>query len=71
MSGAQLAKLILKALGDLILSIDDCSGQGYDGAGAVAGHINGLKLNSKALYTHCYSHRLNLSVCDALAIVEV
>ena len=42
----------------------------------MAGHINGLsahilKLNSKALYTHCYCHRLNLSVCDALAIVEV
>ena len=76
LSGAQLAKLILEALGDLTLSIEDCRGLGYDGAGAVAGHINGLsahilKLNSKALYTHCYSHRLNLSVCDALAIVEV
>ena len=42
LSGAQLAKLILEALGDLTLSIEDCCGQGYDGAGAVAGHINGL-----------------------------
>ena len=76
LSGAQLSKLILESINDLTLSIDDCRGQGYDGAGAVAGHVNGLaahilRLNKKALYTHCYSHRLNLSVCDSLAIVEV
>ena len=74
LSGAQLCRQILDALKDLTLSIEDCRGQGYDGAGP--GHINGLsahilKLNSKALYTHCYSHRLNLSVCGSLAIVEV
>ena len=50
--------------------------QGYDGAGAVAGHINGLsanilRLNEKALYTHCYGHQLNLAVCDSLTVVEV
>ena len=73
LSGAQLAKLLLETLSDLTLSIDDCQGQGYDGAGAVAGHINGLsaqilKLNKKAFYTHCYSHRLNLAVCDSISI---
>ena len=62
LSGAQLAQLILEALDNLTLPIEDCRGQGYDGAGAVAGHLNGLsahilRLNSKALYTHCYSHR--------------
>ena len=76
MSGKQLAKLIVDALNKLTLSIDDCRGQGYDGAGAVAGHINGLsanilRLNEKALYTHCYSHGLNLAVCDSLTVVEV
>ena len=40
LSGEQLAKLIVDALNELTLSIDDCRGQGYDGAGAVAGHIN-------------------------------
>ncbi|XP_028417575.1 zinc finger MYM-type protein 1-like [Dendronephthya gigantea] len=40
LSGEQLAKLILEALNDMTLSIDDCRGQGYDGAGAVSGHIN-------------------------------
>ena len=76
LSGAQLARLLLDALNDLTLSIEDCRGQGYDGAGSVAGSINGLsahilRLNNKALYTHCYSHRLNLSVCDSLKITEV
>ena len=74
LSGAQLAKLLLDALNDLTLSIEDCRGQGYDRAGSVAGSINGLsahilRLNNKALYTH--SHRLNLSVCDSLKITEV
>jgi hypothetical protein len=76
LSGEQLAKLILESLTALTLSIDDCRGQGYDGAGAVAGHINGLsaqilRSNPKALYTHCYSHRLNLTICDSLNILEV
>ena len=74
LSDQNLAKLILEALDDFTLPIDNCRGQGYDGAGA--GHINGLaahilKVNPKALYTHCYSHRLNLSVCDTLSILEV
>ena len=76
LSGAQLAKLLLDTLNDLTLSIEDCRGQGCDGAGSVAGSINGLsarilRLNNEALYTHCYSHRLNLSVCDSLKITEV
>ena len=32
---------------------------------------NILRLNKKALYTHCYSHRLHLAVCDSLNIIEV
>ena len=44
LSGAQLAKLVLEALNDLTLSIEDCRGQGYDGAGSVTGHINGLSV---------------------------
>ena len=41
---------------------------GYYGAGAVSGHVNGLsglimRENSKALYTHCASHRLFGASC--------
>ncbi|CAB3979945.1 Hypothetical predicted protein [Paramuricea clavata] len=76
LTGEQLAKLILEALNNLTLSIDDCRGQGYDGTGAVAGHINGLSanilhINEKALETHCYSNRLNLAICDSLTVFEV
>ena len=73
LAGADLAAVILKALADLSLNIEDCRGQGYDGAGAVAGHVNGLsahilRLNQKALYTHCFSHRLNLVICNACSV---
>ena len=73
LAGADLAAVILKALADLSLNIEDCRGQGYDGAGAVVGHINGLsahilRLNRKAIYTHCYSHRLNLVICHACSV---
>ena len=71
LAGADLAAVILKALADLSLNIEYCRAQGYDGA--VAGHINGLsahilRLNRKAIYTHCYSHRLNLVICHACSV---
>ena len=47
--------------------------QGYDGARAVSGSINGLskriaQINQKAVYTYCYSHRLNLSICGSYSV---
>ena len=76
LSGENLATAILGALQELGLNIDDCRGQGYDGAGAVAGHINGLsaqllRINEKAIYTHCYSHRLNLAICESTKVTPV
>ena len=73
LSGKKLANYILKAISDFNLDIKDCRGQGYDGAGSVAGHQNGcsahiLRINNKALYTHCFSHRLNLAICKACCI---
>ena len=49
------------------IDISDCRGQGYDGVEAVAGKKQGLsahvlRVNPKALYTHCSCHRLNLAV---------
>jgi hypothetical protein len=74
LAGKDLAAVILRCLSEeLCLDIQDCRGQGYDGAGAVAGHINGLaarikRLNNKAIYTHCYSHRLNLSILGSCSV---
>lgn len=76
LSGENLAELILNALQNLTLLIDNRRGQGYDGVGSVAGYVYGLaahilRLNSKAVNTNCYSYRLNLVACDTLNIVEV
>jgi len=76
LSGKALATAILNKLSELGLDIQDCRGQGYDGAGSVAGHKNGcsahiLSKNRKALYTHCFSHRLNLAVSKATKITSV
>ena len=34
----------------------------------LAAHI--LRLNPKALYTHCYSHRLNLSIIEVKKMLK-
>ncbi|XP_046858539.1 52 kDa repressor of the inhibitor of the protein kinase-like [Xenia sp. Carnegie-2017] len=44
LSGENLAKLILDKLKDLGLPIEDCRGQGYDGAGAVAGCVKDIEV---------------------------
>ena len=67
LSGADLSKLLLNKLIEIGLNIQDCRRQGYDGAGAVSGYTNGLsahvlRINNKAIYTHCHSHRLNLTI---------
>ncbi|XP_065645774.1 52 kDa repressor of the inhibitor of the protein kinase-like [Hydra vulgaris] len=76
LSGEALCKTILLCLKDYSLDISNCRGQGYDGAGSVVGHIKGLAkrikdYNDKAVYTHCFSHRLNLSVANSCKLQEV
>ena len=66
-SGKALAETILVGLINFELEIRNCHGQGYNGAAAVSEHSNGLsahicKINSKAIYTHCHSHRLDLVI---------
>ena len=67
MSGKVLAEKVLGGLINLGLDIRNCRGQGYGRAAAVSEYINGLsahicKISSKAIYTHCHSHRLNLVI---------
>ena len=67
LTGDAVATTIKEFLHDLNLPIDDCRGQGYDGAGNMAGRLSGVaaklqETNEKALYVHCNSHRLNLCV---------
>ena len=77
--GKALPQTVLGGLIDLGLDIGNCCGQGYDVAAAVSGRINGLsahicKINSKAIYTHCHSHRLNLVIdasCNIQCVLNV
>ena len=72
-SGDVLASEILTALKDIGLPIQNCRGQGYDGASVmsslrkgVAGNIS--KVNPNADYVHCASHRLNLCIAKSCGI---
>ena len=60
------SKFIIQFLGSSGI-ISDCMGQGYEGAWVVAGKNQGLaghvlRMNSKALFTHCSCHCLNFAV---------
>ena len=76
LTGKELYNKVTEALSSFGLDLQNCRGQGYLGAGAVSGHVNGLSAlilrdNNKALYTHCASHRLNLIVgtsCKTLSV---
>ena len=66
---AAIKEIIIGAVADLGLSMDDCRGQCYDGAGNMSGRLNGTSSliraeHDKAIYVHCMNHRLNLCVAD-------
>ena len=76
LSGKPLDETILTEFGNLTLDINNCRGQGYDGAASVFCHINGLsahilRINEKSVYTHCHSHQLNLVVTASYSIQYV
>ena len=61
-TGMDLFKEVVNTLNELGLNLENCREQGYDGAGAVSGVVNGpsaliLKENEKAAYTHSADHR--------------
>ena len=75
-TGVAIKNIILKAVSDLGLSMDDCRGQCYDGAGNMPGQFNGASAlikqqYEKAIYVHCMSHRLNLCVADTCSLTLV
>lgn len=75
-SGFNLSKIILHQLDDLGLNIKYFRGQGYDGGANMSGKYQGvqaqiLKIQHLALYTHCASHCLNLSISKACSVVLI
>ena len=70
-----LFKEVVNTLNKLGLDLKHCRGQGYNGARAVSGVVNGfsaliLKENEKALYTNCANHRLNLAISPLCKITS-
>ena len=69
------ASSLVSAIRDVLLrmnvNIADCRGQCYDGASNMSGARKGVATiitqeESRALYTHCYGHALNLAVADTV-----
>lgn len=74
------AESIFSTVQDILLRmnlrIENCRGQCYDGASSMAGHKSGvakkvMDLESRALYTHCYGHALNLAAQDSIKQIRI
>ena len=74
------SEYISTALGDVLqrlnLPITNARTQCYDGAAVMSGAFHGVsailsKLESRALYTHCKMHFLNLAVKDTISNCQI
>lgn len=75
-TGNAIRVLIIYLVRDLGLTMDNCRGQSYDGAGNMAGRYVGASTLiqhqfPKAIYVHCMNHRLNLCVADTCSLAMV
>lgn len=73
LSGEALSTEIKNFIQSIRLRMEECRGQGYDGAGNMAGKFSGvaariIQAYDKAVYVHCGSHILNLCVASACSI---
>ena len=70
-TGRKIAEEILKVIEAAGLDKSMIRGQSYDGASCMSAQKEGVQaiikeqVNDRALYTHCHSHILNLSICAA------
>ncbi|XP_048585921.1 52 kDa repressor of the inhibitor of the protein kinase-like [Nematostella vectensis] len=75
-TGEAIKDLITAAVVDLVLLMEDCRGQCYDGAGNMAGRLNGASSliraeHEKAIFVHCMNHQLNLCIANTCQIPNV
>ena len=68
---ATLTSVIQDVFERMNLSIGKLRGQCYDGASSMSATKTGVAkrisdLESRAIYTHCYGHALNLATCDTM-----
>jgi hypothetical protein len=76
LSGEGLADTIMAALTGYGLDMKHMVGQGYDGAAAMSGCVNGVQAKVRqtaqlATYVHCASHVLNLVLNTACCVPEI
>jgi len=77
LTGENLTRIILEECEKLGLDLNKLIGRGYDGAGNImSGQFNGVQsrirqLYLKAVFVHCASHRLNLTLSSALSTKNV
>lgn len=69
-TGEGLTDLVLKALNDFNISINNCRGQGYDNGSNMKGKHSGMQnrircIEPRAFFVPCSSHSLNLVVNDS------
>ena len=74
------AKTIAGVIKDILIrmnvSLSRCRGQCYDGCSTMKGEKKGVAkrikdIEKKALFTHCYTHSLNLAVGDAIKFSNI
>ena len=75
-TGENLANTIVQKLKEIGLSLEFLRGQGYGGGANMSGKYRGvqariLNLQPKAIYTHCASHRLNLTLIKACNVLSI
>ena len=75
-TGESIANAILSSLAENNIDVAFARGQAYDGASAISSEACGVqgrirRIAPMALYTHCNSHVLNLSVAAACRLTSV
>ena len=71
-----IANAIKGLLLEVGLSLNEFQGLGYDGASTMVGERSGIQqkireILSKALYTHCVGHSLNLAIVNSCSITPI
>lgn len=76
MTGRGLANTILSSLSDIGVATEYLRAQAYDGAASMSGAYNGVQAHIQqhfpnAMYVHCGSHSLNLSLSSACSVPQI
>ncbi len=74
-SANTILNVIKDTLVRLNIGVSRCRGQCYDGASNMSGCRSGIAkqitdIESRAIYTHCYGHSLNLAVGDTVKTIK-